>query len=113
MAAKKKPTPPSPKPKPSGGMKPPAKKIEEAKIDRAYDAIWRTYGNNLGGTYGNSYLGGSKTLKEAVQALQDVVAESSLVEKYSMRVLDAAAARVARNAWNGLMRAEKYGKGRI
>jgi len=40
------------------------------------------------------------------------VAESSLVEKYSMRVLDAAAARVARNAWNGLMRAEKYGKGK-
>jgi len=105
MAAKKKPTPPSPKPKPSGGMKPPNKKIEQAKIDQAADAIWSRYGN--------PHLGGSKTLKEAVQSLQDVVAESSLVEKYSMRVLDAAAARVARNAWNGLMRAEKYGKGRI
>jgi len=95
MAAKKKPTPPSPKPKPSGGMKPPN------KIDQAAAAIWSRYGNNLGG---------AKTLKEAVQSLQDVVAESSLVEKYSMRTLDAAASRVAQNAWNGMRRAEKYGK---
>jgi len=100
MAARKKPTPPSPKPKPSGGMKPP-NKIDQAKIDQAADAIWRRYGNNLGG---------STTLKQAVQSLQDVVAESSLVDKYTMRVLDAAAARVARNAFIGMKRAEKYGK---
>lgn len=97
MAAKKKPTPPSPKPKPSGGMKP------TSKVDEAAAAILRRYGNSLAG---------AKTLKEAAQSLQDVVAESSLVDKYSMRTLDAAATRVAQTAFNGMKRAEKYGKGK-
>lgn len=95
MASKKKPTPPSPKPKPSGGMKLP-NKVEEAAA-----AIQRRYGNNLGG---------ARTLKQAVQSLQDVVAESSLTDKYTIRTLDAAATRVAQNAFNGMKRAEKYGK---
>lgn len=72
-------------------------------VEEAAAAIQRRYGNNVGG---------AKTLRQAVQALQDVVAESSLVDKYSMRTLDAAATRVAQNAFNGMKRAEKYGKGR-
>lgn len=72
-------------------------------VEEAAAAIQRRYGNNLGG---------AKTLRQAVQSLQDVVAESSLVDKYSMRTLDAAATRVAQNAFNGMKRAEKYGKGR-
>ena len=97
MAAKKKPTPPSPKPKPSGGMK------RTNSIDLATAAIQRRYGNNVAS---------AKTMKEAIQGLKDVVAESSLVDKYPKRTLDAASTRVAQNAFQGLKRAEKYGKGR-
>ncbi len=73
-------------------------------VEEAAAAIQRRYGNNLGG---------AKTLKQAIQSLQDVVAESSLTDKFSMRTLDAAATRVAQNAFNGMKRAEKYGKGRM
>lgn len=103
MAVKKKavaprppaPKPRSPKPLPSGS---------NASIDAAVKAIQARYGNNLGG---------AKTLREAAQGLKDVVAESSLVDKYSKRTLDAAAVRVAQNSWNGMQRATKYGKGRM
>lgn len=70
-------------------------------VDAATAAIQRRYGNNVAG---------AKTMKEAVQGLKDVVAESSLVDKYPKRTLDAAATRVAQNAFNGMKRAEKYGK---
>lgn len=103
MAAKKKavaprppaPKPRSPKPLPGGS---------NTSIDAAVKAIQARYKNNVAG---------AKTLKEAAQGLKDVVAESSLVDKYSKRTLDAAAVRVAQNSWNGMQRANKYGKGRM
>lgn len=72
-------------------------------VEEAAAAIQRRYGNSVGG---------AKTLRQAVQSLQDVVAESSLTDKFSMRTLDAAATRVAQNAFNGMKRADKYGRGK-
>lgn len=94
MAAKKKasaPRPPSPKP---GAVK---KRV--APADAAYNAILKRYGNQVSG---------GKTMKEAIQSFQDVVAESSLVDKFSSRTLDAAAARIARDMYQGEKRATKY-----
>jgi hypothetical protein len=70
-------------------------------IDAAVVAIQRRYGNNVAG---------AKTMREAIQGLKDTVAESSLVDKFSSRTLDAAATRVAQNAFQGMKRAEKSGK---
>ncbi len=103
MAAKKKATAPSSsaarKRLPAGGYAKPA-----SAIDQAAAAIQRRYGNNLGG---------AKTMREAISGLKDVVAESSLVDKYPMRTLDAAATRVAQKAFNGMTQAQRKNKGRI
>jgi hypothetical protein len=99
MAAKKKSVPPRPSPKPGNGPKKPPSSIELAA-----SAIQRRYGNNVAG---------AKTMREAVQGLKDVVAESSLVDKYSMRTLDAAATRVAQKAFTGMTQAQRKNKGRI
>ena len=80
--------------KSAGGAKKTATPIEQAIA-----AIERRYGNNVAG---------AKTMREAVQGLKDVVAESSLVDKYSMRTLDAAATRVAQKAFEGMKRGAMY-----
>jgi hypothetical protein len=94
MAAKKM---GSPKPPPGNGKK------RVSQVEQAAAAIQRQYGNNLAG---------SKTMREAIQSLQDVVAESSLVDKYSMRTLDAASARVAKKAFTGMTQAQRKNKGK-
>jgi hypothetical protein len=81
--------------KTAGGPKKPPTPVEQAAA-----AIQRRYGNNVAG---------AKTMREAIQGLKDVVAESSLVDKYSMRTLDAAATRVAQNSFQGMNRAKMYG----
>lgn len=80
--------------KAAGGPKKPPTPIEQAIA-----AIQRRYGNNVAG---------AKTMREAIEGLKDVVAESSLVDKYSMRTLDAAATRVAQNAFEGMKRGAMY-----
>ena len=101
MAAKKKVMSPKARPKQTPSVV--AARPATNRVTRAANEIQRQYGNNLGG---------AKTLKQAIQSLQGVVAESSLVDKYPSRILDMASTRVAQNAWNGLKRAEKYGKGK-
>jgi hypothetical protein len=91
MAAKKK--------LPAGGYVKPSSPVEQAAA-----AIQRRYGSNVAG---------AKTMREAIQGLKDVVAESSLVDKYSMRTLDAAATRVAQKAFTGMTQAQRKNKGRI
>ena len=103
MAAKKKAPAPSPsaarKRLPAGGYVKPSSPVEQAVA-----AIQRRYGNNVAG---------AKTMREAISGLKDVVAESSLVDKYSMRTLDAAATRVAQKAFNGMTQAQRKNQGRM
>jgi hypothetical protein len=75
MAAKR-PLPPTPSPKP---------------IDKAYFEIKKRYPGTLAGEFK-----GLRSVTQAVQQFQDVVAESALVDKYSNRTLMAAAAKLAK-----------------
>jgi hypothetical protein len=73
---------------------------KKASGQSAVDAAAKVIENR----YGNKYVReASRTLAEYTQAFQDVVAESSLYERFSSKTLDAAAAKVARKQWIGYM----------
>ena len=63
----------------------------QSPVDMAARAIRQRYGNKVGG----DIAGGRQTMRQFVQSFQDVVAESSLVDRFASRTLDAAAKKVA------------------
>lgn len=68
-----------------------AKSGGQSPVDMAARAIRQRYGNKVGG----DIAGGRQTMRQFVQSFQDVVAESSLVDRFASRTLDAAAKKVA------------------
>jgi hypothetical protein len=68
-----------------------AKKVSSSTpIDKAIADIKRRYPGTVSGEFK-----GVRSTNQAVQAFQDVVAESALTDKYNNRTLMAAAAKVA------------------
>lgn len=85
MAAKKKTPSAQPRPAQRGATN------QQKPVDVAARMIRQRYGNKVGG----DVAGGRQTMRQFVQSFQDVVAESSLVDRFASRTLDAAAKKVA------------------
>lgn len=62
-----------------------------SSVDVAARLIRQRYGNKVGG----DIAGSRQTMRQFVQGFQDVVAESSLTDRFNSRTLDAAAKKVA------------------